>query len=69
MPKIQTTVSGKVLDDSGVTVPGANVSIKETGKSTVTDENGEYSFSNIEAGTYTIIATNVGYKTFEKKIA
>lgn len=62
-------VFGKVLDDSGVTVPGANVSIKETGKSTVTNENGEYAFSNIEAGTYTIIATNVGYKTFEKKIA
>ncbi|OMQ12130.1 TonB-dependent receptor [[Flexibacter] sp. ATCC 35103] len=65
----QNTISGKVLDDSGVTVPGANVSIKETGKSTVTDENGGYSFSNIEAGTYTIIATNVGYKTFEKQIA
>jgi len=63
------TVSGKVLDESGVTVPGANVSIKETGKSTITDENGGYSFSAIEAGTYTIIATNVGYKTFEKKIA
>ena len=62
-------VFGKVLDDSGVTVPGANVSIKETGKSTVTNENGEYAFSNIEVGTYTIIATNVGYKTFEKKIA
>lgn len=62
-------VSGKVLDDSGLTVPGANVTLKETGKSTVTDENGGYSFSNIEAGTYTIIATSVGYKTFEKKIA
>lgn len=65
----QNTISGKVLDDSGVTIPGANVTIKETGKSTVTDENGGYSFSNIEAGTYTVIATNVGYKTFEKKIA
>jgi iron complex outermembrane recepter protein len=63
------TVSGKVLDDSGVTVPGANVSIKETGKNTVTDENGGFSFSNVAAGTYTIIATNVGYKAFEKKIA
>jgi outer membrane receptor protein involved in Fe transport len=63
------TISGKVLDDSGVTVPGANVTLKETGKSTITDENGGYSFSNIDAGTYTIIATNVGYKTFEKQIA
>lgn len=65
----QNTVSGKVFDDSGATIPGANVSIKETGKATITDENGGYSFSNIGAGTYTIIATNVGYKTFEKKIA
>ncbi|PIF32337.1 outer membrane receptor protein involved in Fe transport [Flavobacterium sp. 9] len=62
-------ISGKVLDDRGVTVPGANVTLKETGKSTITDENGGYSFSNIDAGTYTIIATNVGYKTFEKQIA
>jgi len=65
----QNTISGKVLDDSGVTIPGANVTIKETGKSTITDENGGYLFSNIEGGTYTVIATNVGYKTFEKKIA
>jgi outer membrane receptor protein involved in Fe transport len=67
--QVQNTVSGKVFDDSGATIPGANVSIKETGKGTITDENGAYSFSNIAAGTYTIIATNVGYKTFEKKIA
>ena len=67
--QVQNTVSGKVLDDSGATIPGANVSIKETGKGTITDENGGYSFSNIAAGTYTIIATNVGYKTFEKKIS
>ena len=65
----KNTVSGKVLDDSGVTVPGANVSIKETGMNTVTDINGGYSFSNVTAGTYTIIASNVGYKTFEKRIA
>lgn len=67
--QVQNTVSGKVLDDSGATIPGANVSIKETGKGTITDENGGYSFSNIAAGTYTIIGTNVGYKTFEKKIS
>jgi iron complex outermembrane receptor protein len=67
--QVQNTVSGKVFDDSGATIPGANVSIKETGKGTITDENGGYSFSNIAAGTYTIIATNVGYKTFEKKIS
>jgi iron complex outermembrane receptor protein len=64
----KNTISGKVLDDSGVTVPGANVSLKGADKNTITDENGGFVFSNIPAGDYMIVATNVGYKTFEKKI-
>jgi outer membrane receptor protein involved in Fe transport len=62
------TVSGKVFDESGQTVPGANVSLKGADQNVVTDINGAYIFSNVAAGTYTISATNVGYKSFEKKI-
>ncbi|MBP1221719.1 TonB-dependent receptor [Flavobacterium sp. 1355] len=62
------TVSGKVFDESGQTVPGANVSLKGADQNVVTDINGAYTFSNVAAGTYTISATNVGYKSFEKKI-
>lgn len=64
----KNSVSGKVLDDNGVTIPGANVSLKGTDKNTITDENGSYLFSNIAAGNYSIVATNVGYKTYEKQI-
>jgi outer membrane receptor protein involved in Fe transport len=62
------TVSGKVFDENGQTVPGANVSLKGADQNVVTDINGAYIFSNVAAGTYTISATNVGYKSFEKKI-
>jgi outer membrane receptor protein involved in Fe transport len=62
------TISGKVFDESGQTVPGANVSLKGADQNVVTDINGAYVFSNVTAGTYTISATNVGYKSFEKKI-
>ncbi|MDW8849752.1 TonB-dependent receptor [Flavobacterium sp. MMLR14_040] len=64
----KNTVSGKVLDETGQTVPGANVSLKDTGKNTVTDENGTYIFSDVIAGNYTVEATNVGYKTYTKGI-
>ncbi|MEZ0130803.1 carboxypeptidase-like regulatory domain-containing protein, partial [Flavobacterium sp. LBUM151] len=64
----KNTVSGKVLDETGQTVPGANVSLKDTGKNTVTDENGTYIFSDVIAGNYSVEASNVGYKTYTKEI-
>ncbi|PWB26422.1 TonB-dependent receptor [Flavobacterium sp. HTF] len=64
----KNTVSGKVFDETGQTVPGANVSLKGADQNVITDINGAYVFSNVAAGTYTISATNVGYKSFEKQI-
>ncbi|WP_166923938.1 TonB-dependent receptor [Flavobacterium poyangense] len=64
----KNTVSGKVFDETGQTVPGANVSLKGSDQNVITDVNGSYLFSNVAAGSYTLSATNVGYKSFEKKI-
>ncbi|RUT71257.1 TonB-dependent receptor [Flavobacterium cupreum] len=64
----KNTVSGKVFDESGQTVPGANVSLTGPDQTVTTDVNGTYLFSNVAAGTYTISATNVGYKSFTKKV-
>jgi len=64
----KNTVSGKVLDETGQTIPGANVSLKDTGKSVVTDENGAFIFSDVIAGNYIVEATNVGNKTYTKEI-
>ncbi|TDO83659.1 outer membrane receptor protein involved in Fe transport [Flavobacterium chryseum] len=67
--QVKNTVSGKVFDENGQTVPGANVTLKDTGKSVVTDENGSYIFSDVLAGSYIVEVTNVGYKTYQKEIS
>lgn len=41
------TVSGKVTDSSGATLPGVTVLIKGTTTGTITDEEGKYTFSNV----------------------
>lgn len=64
----KNTVSGKVFDETGQTIPGANVSLKGSDQNVITDVNGSYLFSNVTAGSYSILVTNVGYKSFEKKI-
>lgn len=65
----KNSISGKVFDESGQTIPGVNVSIKEASKGVSTDIDGGYVFSNLSAGNYTIIVTNVGYKSGEKKVS
>lgn len=42
-----TSVSGKVTDSSGASLPGVSVVVKGTTTGTITDVNGNYSFSNV----------------------
>jgi outer membrane receptor protein involved in Fe transport len=64
----QNTVSGTVTDEAGETVIGINVLIQNSTKGALTDENGKFSIDNVENGTYTIIATSMGYATQKKEI-
>lgn len=41
------SVSGKVIDQSGASLPGVSVVVKGTTNGTITDSNGDYSVSNI----------------------
>lgn len=43
----QKSVSGKVIDSSGATLPGVSVVVKGTTTGTITDANGNYSLANI----------------------
>jgi hypothetical protein len=60
-------LSGTVATTDGV-VPGATVTAKDnaTGKeqTTTTNDSGEYSFPQLEFGTYTVTITAAGFKTF-----
>ena len=53
-------IYGQVKDSNGVAVSGVTISL-DTGGSTTTDSNGEYSFVNLDSGSYTIILSKSDY--------
>lgn len=64
----QSTITGTVKDNANQPLPGVNVLIQNTSKGSSTDFNGEYEISSVEDGTYTIVASFMGYKTVTKKV-
>ncbi len=60
----------KVVDEKGLPLPGATVTLKRGGyeKNIVTNENGESIFSSIPEGNYNIVISMVGFSRFEKTI-
>ena len=61
------TLSGKVLDEKGLPLPGASVAIKGTSKTTSTDISGNYSITGL-SGAVTLTTTFVGYLRLEKTV-
>ncbi|GGE04710.1 TonB-dependent receptor [Psychroflexus salis] len=62
------TITGNVIDEEGIPIPGVNVAIKSIGKGAVTDFDGFFSISNLEDGTFELLASYLGYKDFTKTI-
>ena len=62
------SVVGNVRDSSGASVPGATVTIinKETNleRSTVSNETGSYSLTNVQAGPYDVKVSLQGFREF-----
>ena len=62
------TILGAVTDPSGAVVPGAKVTVKNTGtgleRSTETSADGSYSLPELPIGTYTVTVTQSGFQTF-----
>src|SRR3954447_9736697 len=56
------TVTGTVVDQANLAVPGATVTLAGAASSTTTsDPRGEYSFRDVPSGTYRVSATLVGF--------
>jgi hypothetical protein len=63
-------IRGLVTDASGAAVPGATVTVSNTGTqiaiNTVTNETGNYFVPNLVIGQYTVSVTKQGFKKFER---
>ena len=65
----QTVVSGIVRDNTtNETLPGVSVTIKGRAVGTSTNENGRFSFTSPVAPPFTLIISNIGYKTIEQEV-
>ena len=63
------TLEGEVLDGSNNSpLSFANVILEGTSLGSASDNDGKFRIENIEAGTYTIFASYMGYSTFKQEV-
>lgn len=61
-------LSGFVRDQaSGESLPFVNVYLKGENRGTTTNESGYYALAKLPAGSHTLVASLVGYRSFEKQ--
>lgn len=65
----QSLITGRVVDEGGLTLPGATVKITGLNKATVTDQNGSYNLLSVPAGTYELVVTYIGYQTQSQSVS
>jgi len=62
-------IQGYVKDQSGAVIAGATVEVSSPAligeKKLQTDQSGYYRFANLPIGTYTLLATAPGFRTFK----
>jgi len=62
----QNKVVGTISDKQNKSISGANISIPELHKETVSDEKGNYSFTNLPSGNFKIIVSFIGFESQSK---
>jgi hypothetical protein len=65
------SVTGNVTDDTGATVPGAQVTLTNTAtnqvRTTTSNETGTFSFANVQSGPYDLKVSQAGFAEFLRK--
>ena len=64
----QFTISGRVTDKKGNSLPGATVAVKDSYQGTVTNSSGYYQISNLKKGDYVFVVSYLGYESVQKSI-
>ncbi|HEY2361483.1 MAG TPA: TonB-dependent receptor [Candidatus Angelobacter sp.] len=61
-------ISGRVTDSSGAVLQGARVELQPQGIIAVTNQLGEFTFTNVPPGDYTVIISYVGFESSSKNV-
>jgi iron complex outermembrane receptor protein len=61
-------LKGQLFTAKNETVAGATVHLKNTGFKTKTDQEGNFEFTKIPAGTYVLVVSNVGYSALKQDL-
>lgn len=64
----QTTLSGKVVDERGEGILGANIVIKDSYDGISAGADGVFSFTTTETGKQLLMVSFIGYKSFQREI-
>lgn len=64
----QSSITGKVQDESGNPLAGASVFLASTSFGTVANQKGQFSLSGMTPGRYDLIVTFMGYQTISQSI-
>lgn len=64
----QSIISGRVTDEAGEGLIGANVYLKDTYDGATTDIHGDFQFEAYESGEQVLVVSFVGYETIEKPV-
>lgn len=64
----QTTISGKVTDNKGKPIEGANVFIEGAYDGTTSDSKGDFTFTTAEKGSQTLVITYLSFETHRNAI-
>lgn len=63
------TITGVVLDgETGSPITGANITLQGTDKGAAADDIGVYSITSLEAGTFNIVASAIGYNKLRENV-
>ncbi|RAW00322.1 TonB-dependent receptor [Pseudochryseolinea flava] len=61
-------IVGRVLDESGLALPGANILVKELNVGTTTDVNGDFILIDLTDGDYTLQVSFIGYTPVDQNV-
>jgi TonB-dependent receptor len=61
-------VQGTIVDNNGIYIPGANVSLENLKKGDITDFDGKFTILSVPVGTYILKVTYLGYKDITRNI-